>query len=261
MRLVSLSIITRICDARNYMQVMSSPLEDERTLGERIDSPCQPTFYIIGAMKAGTTDLAEVLSHVHGWGRSRVRAPRISVHEHEHHFWEAYPAFDWESGGDAHVINDTSTLRAKLHHNSSDSDATVAWKPHPWTPSMLNGSYLGFRGLPYTPWPPTNWEGPDTAALIACERLVLGRAPLEAAAAIEESKERRSSSSSSSSSSRRGGSRGRPQGDRHHEASSHGGRGAAASIESVCEGARGTLVESLLNHHGYQRLASHQARA
>ena len=72
---------------RCYVSIEAEPIDEE---GIDDAGACQPSFYILGAMKAATTSMAITLQHA-----------GIPVHPHEHHFWEHYPAFEWFRGGDA----------------------------------------------------------------------------------------------------------------------------------------------------------------
>ena len=92
-----LLVLAPLASPRNYVEMMRHPIREER-LGdsEPVDSPCMPAFYIIGAMKAGTTDIAHLLS----------KNGCATINEFEHHFWELYPAYSadfWRSGGDERV--------------------------------------------------------------------------------------------------------------------------------------------------------------
>lgn len=108
---------------RNYAAIMRDVRADER-LEEA--SECQPSFYILGAMKAASTRMAELLS----------RIPGVVVHPHEHHFWESYPAVEWERGDEYSVLTESTrvalqerTLAATLELQQSVVNGNGAYAP------------------------------------------------------------------------------------------------------------------------------------
>lgn len=129
---------------RSYVTVSEEPFARER-LDDR--GFCQPSFFIIGAMKAATTHMAEELSRL-----------GLTIHPYEHHFWEYYPAFEWESGGDARAAS-FRARKGELSRRMVEAEAAVV--------SVLrhgNGSY-----------PP--WSNRETAEMHLCEDIVHSLAP------------------------------------------------------------------------------------
>ena len=132
-----------------YVSISEEPLAYER-LDDR--GLCQPSFYIIGAMKAASTYMAEVLTTV-----------GLDVHKHEHHFWEYYPAFEWETGGDDRASSHR-WREGVLSQQMLDAEAALV-------PALQqgNGSY------------PPHWSGGyPSRALQPCIDVVRGLAPRSA---------------------------------------------------------------------------------
>lgn len=108
----TLATATTLAAARHYITTATEPLAEEH-IGD--GGACQPQFYIIGAMKSATTALAQ-------WLHSRAG---VSVHPHEHHFWEHYPAFEW-SRGQRHAVSSTPLLYQRQQEAAAALEPAIA---------------------------------------------------------------------------------------------------------------------------------------
>jgi hypothetical protein len=186
--------------ARLYTDMQRDPKPEERIDGEWSGSPCQPSFYVIGAMKAATTELASELSRTCGpncHSRSMAKSSHVLIHPNEDHFWEDYPAYgaDWgaqrwerevHKGGEQAsmfpVDGQSQSFQDLSFHEGAAADDAYREGLKRFLARGYNGSYLGFKGLPVAPWPLPHLVTPwppviNETAQKRCELLVQGMAP------------------------------------------------------------------------------------